>query len=105
MIDELIMQAVMRDSQALGVSSLKPKFMVGTGLWKMVETDDGDYIAFTDDFIDPDKAFTVLLLEDCELVEGERLLLLTSVAYGELDCSLVLFRSQAAGDSDEVDVG
>ncbi len=67
----------------------------------MVETDDGDYITFTDDFIDPDKAFTVLLLEDCELVEGEKLLLLTSVAYGDLDCSLVLFQSQAAGDSDE----
>lgn len=101
MIDELIMQAVMHDSKALGVSSLKPKFMVGTGLWKMIETEDGDYITFTDDYIDPDKAFTVLLLEDCELVEGERLVLLTSVAYGDLDCSLVLFRAQATGDSDE----
>lgn len=104
MIDELIMQAVMRDSRALGVSSLKPKFMVGTGIWQMLETDHGDYIVFTDDFIDPDKAFTVLLLEDCEMIEGEKLLLLSSVAYDDLECSLVLFRGQAKGDTDESDV-
>lgn len=101
MIDELIMQAVMRDSKALGVSSLKPKFMVGTGIWRMLETDHGDYVVFTDDFIDPDKAFTVLLLEDCELVEGEKLLLLTSVAYGELQCSLVLFLENAVDGKDD----
>lgn len=105
MIDAMIMDAVMRDTKALSVSSLKPKFMVGTGVWKMLETDDGDYVFFTDDFLDPDNAFTVFLLEDCELVEGEKLLLLTSVAYGDLECSLVLFKDQAVGDSDEVDVG
>lgn len=101
MIDGMIMEAVMRDSKALAVSSLKPKFMVGTGIWRMLETDHGDYVIFTDDFIDPDKAFTVLLLEDCELVEGEKLLLLTSVAYGDLECSLVLFRENAVGGEDE----
>uniref|UniRef100_A0AAU8GHG9 Uncharacterized protein n=2 Tax=unclassified Seunavirus TaxID=2494210 RepID=A0AAU8GHG9_9CAUD len=105
MIDGMIMEAVMRDSKALAVSSLKPKFMVGTGIWKMVETDHGDYVVFTDDYIDPDKAFTVLLLQDCELVEGEKLLLLTSVAYGDLECSLVLFKDQAMEDTDEADVG
>lgn len=101
MIDDMIMQAVMRDSKGLAVSSLKPKFLVGTGIWKLVETDHGDYIIFTDDFISPDQAFTVLLLDDCELVEGDRLVLLTSVSYDDLDCSLVLFRDQALGDSDE----
>lgn len=101
MIDGMIMEAVMRDSKALAVSSLKPKFMVGTGIWRMLETDHGDYVIFTDDFIDPDKAFTVLLLEDCELVEGEKLLLLTSVAYGDLECSLVLFRENAVDGENE----
>lgn len=101
MIDGMIMEAVMRDSKALAVSSLKPKFMVGTGIWRMLETDHGDYVVFTDDFIDPDKAFTVLLLEDCELVEGEKLLLLTSVAYGDLECSLVLFRENAVDGENE----
>ncbi|AGZ17595.1 hypothetical protein X824_gp228 [Escherichia phage 4MG] len=101
MIDGMIMEAVMRDSKALAVSSLKPKFIVGTGIWRMLETDHGDYVVFTDDFIDPDKAFTVLLLEDCELVEGEKLLLLTSVAYGDLECSLVLFRENAVDGNDE----
>jgi len=101
MIDGMIMEAVMRDSKALAVSSLKPKFMVGTGIWRMLETDHGDYVVFTDDFIDPDKAFTVLILEDCELVEGEKLLLLTSVAYGDLECSLVLFRENAVDGKDE----
>lgn len=101
MIDGMIMEAVMRDSKALAVSSMKPKFIVGTGIWRMLETDHGDYVVFTDDFIDPDKAFTVLLLEDCELVEGEKLLLLTSVAYGDLECSLVLFRENAVDGNDE----
>lgn len=100
MIDEMIMQAVMRDTKALAVSSLKPKFMVGTGVWKMLETEHGDYVIFTDEYINPDKAFTVLLLPDCELVEGEKLLMLTSVAYDELECSLVLFRDSGVEDLD-----
>lgn len=100
-IDNMIMEAVMKDSKALGVTSLKPKFMVGTGIWKMLETDHGDYVIFTDDYIDPDKAFTVLLLEDCEMVEGEKLLLLTSVSYDDLEMSLVLFKDYAVGEANE----
>lgn len=101
MIDQMIMDAVLKDSRSLSVSSLKPKFIVGTGLWRMLETEEGDYIVFTDDYVDPDKAFTVLLMEDCELVEGEKLVLLTSVAYGDLECSLVLFRHNAVDGTDE----
>lgn len=67
----------------------------------MLETEEGDYIVFTDDYVDPDKAFTVLLMQDCELVEGEKLVLLTSVAYGDLECSLVLFRQNAVDGEDE----
>lgn len=104
MIDQMIMQAVMRDQRGLAVSSLKPRFMVGTGAWKLVETDDGDYIFFTDDYISEDEVFTVLLLEDCELIEGEKLLLLSSVAKGEDEYSLVLFRDMAVEDSDEVPI-
>lgn len=105
MIDKLIMDAVSRDQNSLGVSSLKPKFMVGTGLWKMIETEHGDYIVFTDDFISKDEAFTVYLNEDCELVEGENLILLSSVAYSDLQCSLILFKDQVMGDINEIDVG
>lgn len=101
MIDKLIMDAVSRDQNSLGVSSLKPKFMVGTGLWKMIETEDGDYIMFTDDFISKDEVFTVYLNKDCEMIDGEQLLLLTSVSYYDMDCSLVLFKDQAFGGSVE----
>lgn len=95
----------MRDSKSLSVSSLKPKFMVGTGVWRLIEDEKGDYIVFTDDFIDPDKAFTVYLHPDCEMVEGEKLLLLTNVQYYDLDCSLVLFQEQAfKGDESENNV-
>lgn len=92
MIDRLIMEAVFRDEKALGVSSLKAKYLVGTGPWKMVEDDGFEYIVFTDDFIAIDRAFKVMLLEDCELVEGERLVMFTSVAMDEFDYSLVLFK-------------
>ena len=40
MIDNLIMQAVMRDAEALAVPSVKGKFLVATGLWRMVESGD-----------------------------------------------------------------
>ena len=109
MIDVMIIEAVMRDSQALSVSSLKPKFLVGTGQWKLVEDENGDHILFKDDFINQGKIFAAQILEDCELVEGERLVLLTSVLHGGLECGLVLFKDQAVesfdGGLDATDVG
>lgn len=106
MIDRLIMEAVFRDEKALAVTTLKPKFLVGTGAWGMHEIDSYTYIVFTDEFISNDKAFSALLLEDCELVEGENLVMFTSVAMDEFEYSLVLFKDKAKPeDSDEVDIG
>lgn len=106
MIDNLIMQAVMRDAESLAVPSVKGKFLVATGLWRMVESGDDCYVIFTDDYTDPNVAFTVLLLDDCELVEGEKLLMLTSVLLDTQEFSLVVFKDQNDSEvTDEADVG
>lgn len=99
-IDNMIMEAVFRDEKGLAVTSLKPKFLVGTGAWGMNEFDDHTYITYTDEFISDDKAFSVLLLEDCELVEGERLVMFTSVALDEFEYSLVLFTDKAIPEAE-----
>ena len=61
---------------------------------------------FTDDFTDTNVSFTVLLLDDCELVEGEKLLMLTSVLLDTQEFSLVVFKDQNDSEvTDEADVG
>lgn len=94
MIDNLIMHAVMRDSEVQAFPNSKKKFLVATGLWRIVESGEDCYVIFTDDYTDPDVAFTVLLLDDCTLVEGEKLLMLTSVLLDTQEFSLVVFKDQ-----------
>ena len=100
MIDRLIMEAVFRDEKALGVQSLKPLYLVGTGVWNMVEFDDHTYISFTDEYIG-EQTFTVMLLSDCELVEGEKLVMFTSVSMDKFEYSLVLFKENVVKEESE----
>lgn len=112
MIDQIIIDAVVKDEKALGVSSLRPNYILMTGMWRMVDDPDGVlHILCTDDFRNIDEAMDVIVAPDCEVVDGERLVMYTSVLLDTAEFSLVLIKSKVwveqpeDGGSDAPDVG
>ncbi|UYL84903.1 hypothetical protein pEaSNUABM56_00202 [Erwinia phage pEa_SNUABM_56] len=107
MIDQVIMEAVLKDEAALGVSSTRPNYIVMTGLWRMLDDDQGNpWVICTDDYRNPDQALNAAVLPECEIIDGERLVMYTAVQVDDLEFSLVLIKSKVyTGDSDETDVG
>lgn len=91
-VDKLIMNAVFKSEKTNPVSQ---KYIVGTGYWIMTEDDGETYISFTDDMFNEDKCFSVLILDDCEMVLGEKLVMYTSAAMGDKEFSLILFKTKA----------
>lgn len=100
--DLAIMAAVFADEHKVGVTQLKPTFIVATGMWRLYDGNDYAFILCTDDFAS-DRVFALTLNRDCEIIEGEKLCVFTSVqedATGPA-YSLVLFKDKA-WDGEEV---
>ena len=102
-LDNAIMEAVFEDDHTTGTIKTKNTFIVATGMWRLYEDDTISYILYTDDYAD-DRVWSAVLKEDCELIEGERLCMFTSVETDVKLCSLVLFKDKAyAPDEGEED--
>ena len=107
MIDNIIMEAVLKDEAGVGVSSPRYNYLVMTGTWRMVDDDQGQpHILSTDDWRSPDAVLDVAVQPDCEIVDGERLLMYTKVLLDNQEFSLVVLKSRVyLGEADEADVG
>lgn len=112
MIDQIIMDAVLKDEKALGVSSLRPNYVLMTGIWRLVDDEEGvPHILCTDDYRNLEEALDVIVAPDCEVVDGERLVMYTSVLLDSAEFSLVLIKSKVwveqpeDGGTDAPDVG
>lgn len=103
-VDSAIMEAVFEDDHETGTLKTKGTFIVATGMWRLYEDDGMAYILYTDDYAGV-RVWSAVLKEDCELVEGERLCMFTSVETDVKLCSLVLFKDKAytpdEGEEDE----
>lgn len=91
MVDAWIMDVVTIDDERWRRLKRNSEHLVGTGVWKMWEDENGVYITFTDDHNDQVK--DVVLMEGCQALSGERLVYFTNVHYEGLNYGLVLFKS------------
>lgn len=91
MVDAWIMDVVSIDDERWRRLKRNSEHLVGTGIWKMWEDENGVYITFTDDH--NDKVKDVVLMEGCQAISGERLVYFTNVHYEGLNYGLVLFKS------------
>lgn len=91
MFDAWIMGVVSIDDERWRRLKRNSEHLVGTGIWKMWEDENGVYITFTDDH--NDKVKDVVLMEGCQAISGERLVYFTNVHYEGLNYGLVLFKS------------
>lgn len=92
MIDQLFMKAVQEEDARAKDAREESDFIVATGVWKMDQDGSGNvYIRYTDDF--SDKSTDVYLLEGCQTVEGERLVMFTNILHNGRSKGLVLFKS------------
>lgn len=92
-IDSVIMGLVDLDDDRWRNLKKNSQMLVGTGVWKLWEQDDGVYVSYTDDYTD--EVIDVVVMEDCKLVEGERLVFFTSVHKNGDNYGLVLFQNMA----------
>lgn len=90
MVDAWIMDVVSIDDERWRRLKRNSEHLVGTGIWKMWEDENGVYITFTDDHNDQVK--DVVLMEGCQAISGERLVYFTNVHYEGLNYGLVLFK-------------
>jgi len=100
------MNAVMSDEQAAGVSSFRHNYIVMTGCWRMIDGDDGvPHILATDNYSSPENVLDVVLADDCEVIDGEVLLMYTRVLLDDREFSLVVIKSQvyAPGETAEAE--
>lgn len=107
MIDNVIMAAILEDEGSVGLTSTRYNFLVMTGKWRMVDDDEGQpHILATDNFSSPDGVLDVTLQPDCDIVDGERLIMYTRVLLDNTEFSLVVIKSQVyQEEANEADVG
>lgn len=107
MIDNIIMEAVLKDESGVGVTSTRYNYLVMTGTWRMIDDDLGNpHILSTDDWRSPDAVLDVALHPECEILDGERLVMYTRVLLDNQEFSLVVLKGRVyQGDADESDVG
>lgn len=93
----------MKDERSQGISSLHQNFILMTGCWRMVDGDGGiPHILAMDNFMSVDKVLDVTIMEDCEVIDGESLLMYTRVALEGQEFSLVVIKSRVyAPDGEE----
>ena len=107
MIDRIIMEAVLKDEGAVGKTSTEYNYLVMTGSWRLVDDDQGQpHILSTDDFRSADAVLDVTVHPECEVVDGERLVMYTKVILDGREFSLIVLKGRVyQGGDDEPDVG
>lgn len=99
MIDQLFMKAVQEEDSRAKDAREESDFIVATGVWKMDEDAEGNmFIRYTDDF--SNRYTDVYLLEGCQTVEGERLVMFTNILHNERSKGIVLFKGMVYSGED-----
>lgn len=107
MIDNIIMEAVLKDESSVGYTTTEYNYLVMTGSWRLVDDEEGQpHILSTDDFRSADSVLDVIVHPECEVIDGERLVMYTKVVLDGREFSLVVLKGRVyQGGDDETDVG